>query len=300
MAEFPGRHLMGATSTPSLVSISAHALLLARVFEGLAQKAYGSGSSASGENVDWISSYDWTYTACRVTNIEMEPDPAGATMMCRPAWEYEEARAAVLTKFTTELVKFNFIWGAFESTMKVISPDGYSDSGGGRYGLVRATYKYVGMEGEYFPLPVGYRRQLECIRSQLYREPSIDRADKYFTMKDGMGLAGIGIYVVSKLRNKFAHGAATLPTPDEYDFGSIDNTPYAHIVTISSRITMLTMQMALMRYYRGQDIEIEWARGIWDYEQVRLSELLRTLHVEVDNAAIGQMPIFDYIAGDNG
>ena len=69
---------------------------------------------------DFISARDWLTISSGVESVKVRiAKHDETTLYCRGAFEFEEKRSLLLSQLTTKLTIFNFVWGSFESIVKV-------------------------------------------------------------------------------------------------------------------------------------------------------------------------------------
>ncbi len=68
-----------------------------------------------------------------------------------------------------------------------------------------------------------------------------------YSYKQLVDPAGIGIYTVYKIWNKFAHGALRFPKPEEYGGEQVFDV---EIIDIATRIVLMTILTLLIKWYQ--------------------------------------------------
>ena len=77
-----------------------------------------------------------------------------------------------------------------------------------------------------------------------------------FSHKEYVDISGIGVYVVSKIRNNFVHGQMRFPELEEYSGEQSSNVELIHIAT---RITLMTILTSLIGEIKDNDFILEEA-----------------------------------------
>lgn len=109
---------------------------------------------------------------------------------------------------------------------------------------------------------VAYRGLLDELRSLVARQPRYHRLLHSGPLPPHMGLSGLGLDFVRQVRNKFAHGSARFPTPDDSSQGWCGRkSREPDVIALSSRIVLLSIQMLLKGYYAGKHVEVEVLEG---------------------------------------
>lgn len=89
-----------------------------------------------------------------------------------------------------------------------------------------------------------------------------------------------GLYLVSKIRNSFVHGSQQLPNPDDW-VNDIRNDIF--IITVSSRMVLLTMQMLLIAHFFKKQVTLEHLSmfdELFDIDSISLTSLLNVIHLQ--------------------
>lgn len=284
----------GTINRPQLLSLSKHASRACTLVADLTGHFDRSHVTEEGEELEWMSAADWLHMAASIRSVEIDPDPNGDTMMCSSAWEYASARAEISQLAMKETVVFNFLWGAFETVVKLIGP---TDLQAKKFGLVRACYRYIAERHEGVPLVPAYLDALRDLRELLKQTESLINIEGEFALKGDMCRAGLGIYVVSRLRNKLAHGASALPEPDDWGPLAEQNVPaeeheFVRLVATSSRIVLLTIQMLVFCLCRRSAVQISSSLFLDRpflklADDPKLEDVTRCLHLEDVSSHLG-------------
>lgn len=98
---------------------------------------------------------------------------------------------------------------------------------------------------------------------------------KLFSLSKCNSKSGIGLSIIYKIRNDFAHGDFLFPSPDKYDNQNIlENDIYL----ISSQIILLSMQMMIIAENKNTNIEMETPDYRENEKQEKLIDVFRLLH----------------------
>ena len=72
------------------------------------------------EPYGFLTAIDWLTIASGVESVKIRTSKHDQTVLyCGSAFEYEEKRSELLSRLTTKLTIFNFVWNSFESVTKV-------------------------------------------------------------------------------------------------------------------------------------------------------------------------------------
>jgi len=204
-----------------------------------------------------INAAEWLDVAAGVCKVELVTSRFNnCTMYCEPVLEYEDARSELVTRLVMQLIIFLFIWGAYESVTDIINPPSIPRTLRMK-GADKPVDRTIFFLKDEPPLQA-YLDILRQLKQLLLERPEYLRFLSLGALPPHMGTTGIGIDFVRRVRNKFAHGAASLPMPDGWivdSHGKKSNDP--EIIAISSRIVLFTIQMLLLTYYRDKHFNIE-------------------------------------------
>jgi hypothetical protein len=238
--------------------------------------------TCEGESYGWMQPAEWLDVAASVVKVEVVTAQDDESLMwCGAAMDYENDRSACLSQFTTSLTVFTFLWGAFEAVAKIMGPasiprDQRKDGNDSLTARVVYALKSVTPDGAY-----------ECMFARLHHflthHPEYSACVSSNSSPATSAEAGDAIDLVRAIRNKFAHGAATLPQRDDWDGkDSLDN----QVVRLSCRAVLLTIQFMLRAFFKGQSFQVEiYEFGGLDDESDdergmhEIHQLLETLHI---------------------
>lgn len=220
---------------------------------------------------DWLQVSDWLLLSGGVMKVELvreSLDPE-ADMFCRGASEFEAERNELHSGLTLQLTKFSFIWGALENLIDIISPA----SAPNRRGKVNAACYYLkqysGSSEQFF----SYDRFLKNLKDLIAIIPYYHSLLNEFSPKAHVSTHGTGLYVVYRIRNRFAHGAMALPLPED----DPETSPDKMLIHVSSHIVLLTMQMLISSYLRDYTFDVR-PLGQEDCDETEVHEALKRLH----------------------
>jgi hypothetical protein len=274
-------------------SLREHCSLLGRTLYLIGGEGHLSNrqNTRDGEVVAWENAADWLEVAASVQRVEVDTSYLDDSVeFCGTAYDYQRARSLGFSALVTELTVFNFAWGTFETVTKLIDPPNVPKKvKPGRTGMVDQVLYYLKTSYEpRSPVPF-YRETVEAL-SIAINDDQPQLLEKY-RLEDHVSLSGIGLSVVRRIRNKFAHGAAYMPEPDEYwSSGALD----AKVVEVSTRILLYTIQFLLTAHLGQTSFDLQVRRD--EYGE-SLSEdvhfVLRSLHVKHQRPNESQLLLFD-------
>jgi hypothetical protein len=168
------------------------------------------------ETIGWVQPAEWLELAASIGKVDVNTWQYDAyPFMCGLAAEYEDRRSEALTKFVTSLTIFSYVWGAFESVAKILSPSSIPKKlrkNGDDSLTARVAHALRSVE------PDGvYRCALANIRCRLACHPEYSSRFPSNFQPVTEAAAGEDIELVRIIRNRFAHGTISLPQPDDSD-----------------------------------------------------------------------------------
>lgn len=239
----------------------------------------------------WEPVFEWLDVAASIDEVEVrtgmhEPAP----MLCKQARKYEDKRSELLRGFVRDLTIFNFFWGSLESTVRQINPKGFDNERAENKFNMRHNRPNMGiyfLRNNYDPEDpvVGYLPALDELKTVIKRVGDHEWTLEELEVHDYMGESGHGLFLVSQIRNDFAHGSTVVPRPDSWQ-GSVSASERqrADLVRTSSRILLLTIQMMLIAVYRHGRADFVVDHLFRDEEgytkEVNGIRALKTLHLE--------------------
>lgn len=229
--------------------------------------------------IEWPHQFDWLNVASGIVKVDFDVIRYDKDFgYCGSADDWHGAREESLQEYITELTRFTYVWCALESLIDDIKTPPAPVKG-----KINKICQYMkdNLKADYIITP--YEQLLSnlnniLISSDVYEPEILER----FKGADCVSTHGTGLYVIYKLRNLFVHGAIGFPLPDE------DNKPtskYPDVVSISSRIILLSLQMIWLAHYKNSDLRsrIYWDCYLEDEEneyEYCISEILRNFHLD--------------------
>ncbi len=182
------------------------------------------------------------------------------------------AREEILEKYTLQLLRFTYVWGGLEAIIDAINPKPSPEKGKiNRICYYLLQKLHVSDEVSFYSAQLGRLNVL--LNEADIREPSIK---KRFKGNRHLSHQGLGIYVIYKLRNVFAHGALTFPEPEPYEHKPISS--YPEMIEVSTRLVLLTIQMIFIAHLQSNPWDDYVGYDIFNDESVSPEEAIRRLH----------------------
>ena len=232
-----------------------------------------------GEYVTWGHAAEWLHLASGVMNVFVNAGRFDdSDYMCGPAFEYNSAQSRHHSLIARELVTFNMIWGSLESAIKLAdSPPVPKALCAAPKEIDRVLYGFKLAAPRHITLPL-YRQVVGALIEQLQCSSLAEtfRPNASLENLHHISLEGVGLQVVRRIRNSFAHGATSL----DFDH-NIKVPPLGIVINLSSRVALLAQQAMLLTMLDGvDDIQVFHAmRSDVSWHGATLSEAVRGLHL---------------------
>lgn len=230
------------------------------------------------EKLSWSLSSEWLYMAASVENVIIDTSRFDdSTLMCRPAWEYQSKRSELLSQLATKLTMFNFVWGAFETAIKIINPPKVPKTIKSGASIIDDALYFLKTNYEPAKSVDFYDWTVAELHDLIKQIPYYKPLMKELRLQQAIGITGVGVHVVRKMRNMFAHGTMTMPEPEEWNL----HKPLDHeLIHQATRVILLTLQMILLTSLKNQVIQVELLEDDdgFPYEE-DIQIVLRSLHV---------------------
>ncbi|WP_456272635.1 hypothetical protein [Bacillus sp. AK031] len=221
----------------------------------------------------WVHISEWLQMASGVRSVEIDTQYYNTSnLFCGVAMDYEDSRSKLWSDFCVELTTFNFLWGSLESLIEEITPATETDSKPS-FGKIFLKENYKGSPINKYICELDYLKKLVSYSNFASMDKILNK--RVIRTKN----SGTGLHIVSKLRNLFAHGAVSLPHPDEFEDQVKINLS---VIRHSSRIVLLTIQMLLIAFFRKDDLileHLEMFDEISDFGHLKVTVLLEHIHL---------------------
>lgn len=243
------------STSPILIDLHEHCWQLSRALAELCQHDPVTLQSG-GESWEFGDAAAWLNLASGVSKVEVDTARFDESVMwCGTAARFEDARSGLYSRIAAELTVFMFAWGAFETVAKIVDPPSIpaGERTSGANGLVdRVLYQLR----DETPLQE-YVATLRELDGLVHAGPEFLKFVRQGLPPAHIGASGVGLDMVRRVRNGFAHGSTNLPLPENGGKGWCGNTsPLPAVIGASTRIVLLTIQMLLASYYSGYNFDL--------------------------------------------
>lgn len=226
---------------------------------------------------DFYSAIEWLNLCSGLETVNIVPNKYDEGLLyCGSAWDYEVSKSNISSELSTKLVRFHFAWGSLESMITALIPMEKVE----RYGKVNALCGYLKLNNLSDLLPYYYLDEychlISLMRNVKQYQKDLEALDMLtetkYSYEQHVDSAGIGIYTVYKIRNKFAHGALHFPEPEEYGGEQVFDV---EIIDIATRIVLMTILTLLINDTKDNDFSLNDL--IYDTNNQYAVEYLRSL-----------------------
>ncbi|MEG3435607.1 hypothetical protein V0288_00610 [Pannus brasiliensis CCIBt3594] len=262
-------------SNESLIALDQHCAGLAHILSDLP------------DGSDWDLVCDWLMIAASIRKIKVETTQHNLSFgWCALADEYDIARQDLLTRFVEACSVFNFTWGALEATLNIIKlpkPPKKSKNRDTNPKIFKAYY-YLNQEFASKRLLTGLVEEVNLFResASVCLDTKVVNTDLLETTE--FGFAGIGLLIVSQLRNQFAHGSLTFPVPLLHENDDSENL-HESMIKHATRVVLIQLQMLLLAYFKRCDnlVTFSWHPNR-ELEKIPFYIAIQTCHLEQGDA----------------
>lgn len=232
----------------------------------------------------WIHVADWFLMASGIEEVSLNTFKFDDSVYFDSGvFSFEATRSNMLTDMAKQLTIFNFIWGGLEALIDIIIPKDEIDC----HGKINATCSYL-KKGYSSETIHGYINMvdelLKIFKLTGYCNDTLNLGDLHNTYfyKSHVNKTGIGLFLVYKIRNKFAHGAAGFPIPLDNDEDTSEGF-YTYIIRLSSRIVLLSTQMLLSVYFKDKNFDVGqiYLNSWFTLEDMHILSILEKLHLDL-------------------
>ena len=278
------------------IPIDLHCDLLGRFVAGQMAWAFPREPKPDEEHLCSESVFEWLRIAASIESVSVNTLTVDeGVMYCSEAAEYEDIRSDLLAELLHDHLRFTYVWGAFETLVKIVAPPAVPKSVKPRSSMVdRVAYHLQEVFDHRNCAPWGYNQWLNELRASLGPSDRF-RIGKYFEWTACAVYSGLAISIVRHIRNQFAHGIVNIPEPEEW---TGEKPAALSVIKLSTRLVLLSMQMLLL----AQCPDPYWAgKNIPDIEDISLWEdcdwrLLAVLHLKPTKSRA--IPLFGAVNSD--
>jgi len=240
----------------------------------------------------WGDAANWLHIASSILHVDVDTQKfdVGAGY-CETADAYHEELSKHVAYFVTSLSRFNFIWNAFELVARILNPPHVpkrSLRNGGSSFVFNVMY-LIRNDYSEIPAPSGYD---DVLQGMMLIERLVFPNSTHAILLFGDEKT-IGIDIVRRLRNRFAHGNANVNMVSEEFIGE-DFVGYKKLdefLNLCSRMVLLTIQMAVIARFETQKDEIEHWNGR-EFVTEKIGNLAYSVHLTYPTKVVRQPSLF--------
>jgi hypothetical protein len=233
------------TKPEKLCKLNLHSNKLAKILAGLDSMPAVYPASWKRDDETFGDAAGWLQLAADMKAVTLDPFFDSAGLMCRPAAEYDDAKANLHADFALRITRFTFAWNAFEILVGVLKLDLHPSQKSQKYPskAKRATWflKKNAVDSKEYR---GYLHVLEH-GFQCASKHAAFRGEQVPHPKDlnFINEAGYGLDICRVLRNSNVHGLTGVPITS--DWAGPEKTDI-HFYSFALRLLLLSMQMLLV------------------------------------------------------
>lgn len=142
----------------------------------------------------------------------------------------------------------------------------------GYRGKITRACNYLKEKYNLQPVPI-YEDCLKQLFTNIRKVKHYNFVEKEVNLQPFLNLSGIGLFTVYKIRNDFMHGSLNFSEPGEWQNYAPDDHK---IILTSTRIILLSIQMLLISFFKGQALTITKYE---DHNEIDLENYLFNLHL---------------------
>lgn len=200
--------------------------------------------------------------------------------LCEPAVDYHDGKDKTLEEMVLQLSRFALVWGALETYLEDHDYESWTcpkEVGGGK---IRRACWFLKQRYEPRQLISPYRRELRLF---LHDVICIGKRALRPEYSDILGRSGLGLAIVYKIRNEFAHGSLRMPEPDD------NHKPQyfeSTVIERATRLVLLSLQMLVSAQFDDKELQQQveyWSESDSDDQNPSLGSVLETLHTMPSN-----------------
>jgi hypothetical protein len=190
---------------------------------------------------------DWLQMAAAVNKVDIDLCYHDDSLAyCGTAYHFQNDRSKVVSSLSKQLTIFNFIWNAFEILSKCLSIPRLPKTLKERPSFVDNVQYFISnkFSSKSAVTVEFYEETLEKLTAKI-NSISMHNFDYALKQNNFTCRSGKGIQIVRAIRNLFAHGAVSMPLPEDHSF---DTFVDSEVIELSSRIVLFTIQLMLLGY----------------------------------------------------
>lgn len=243
----------------------------------------------SGDYYKWEDATEWLLLGGSIKSVCVDIIQHNSGFgYCSDADYYDLSKEELIEKFVTDLTRFNYVWGAVESFIKIIKPPTHPDKN--KRGKIRDACYFIKNYASIKEPVLNINESIDEFLTASRACFGFEKVESRFSEVGEFGSIAIGLFCVYELRNSFAHGSLSFPSPDD------EGRPvseHSKMVTAATRIVLLSIQILLLAYYQDSDELISYQFSVEiDEAEFPFWLVLRACHLECEDDN-GQLQVFN-------
>lgn len=220
---------------------------------------------------DWGQVGDYLSIAAGIFNIEFLFNYYNRCDLCTIADNYDDSMGEKYSKIVVELTLFMFIWASLEALIDLIISNTEKEKEGGKIKAACTLLEHTFINQNCLPFYDELLKSLKemAFSSEIFRRFIINIKENQFNNTSGEALE-----LIYKIRNSFAHGFLKFSIETDNAIMDIKDDK---IINLSSKLTLISMQMLLLAYFRKNNYLDKLSQK---REINKMNCLLQSIHYE--------------------
>jgi hypothetical protein len=231
------------------------------------------------ENYDGV--LDWLNLCTNIKNVDFDIGKYDEGLLyCGSAWNSVCEQTEIWKNLNIKLIQFNYSWCALETVIDLQVDEQLIS----RNGKINAACMWLKQHLQITDIPEAYiniyDKMIRQLKSVLQFEKDLQKlgiSDKdNLPNKECANRSGAGLLVVYKIRNRFAHGSLSFPTPSDYDCDT-DECITPELIDYAISIVLFSIVMILLIDCKEFDELVYDATYCESIEGKKPSEFLKSI-----------------------
>jgi hypothetical protein len=208
---------------------------------------------------EWTTALTWLSLGAGLTSVRYElPDEWAG--YCGAAADHDTSQEELRQRFALQLARFSFVWSGFESVASIIKPPQPVVGNKIQPGKVTAACYFLLNHFGPTGCIVHYEDVIAEFRKKILGDSHYGALLGFLQPTSLVGVSGVGLRAVYKIRNSLAHAGSNLRFPEPDGFASADDdcdvdergffVPRKdfEIIDLASSLLLMSIQMLVVAY----------------------------------------------------